>query len=94
MEKHLGPAQGSIVVVAKCPLPGQSKTRLIPLLGPQGSAALAKAMLLDVLTTLTACVSCLVQQIKYILFDAPPSSSSHLISLLSADLIGRTCISR
>jgi glycosyltransferase A (GT-A) superfamily protein (DUF2064 family) len=43
----------SIVVVAKCPIPGQCKTRLIPLLGPEGSAKLAKAMLSDVLVTLT-----------------------------------------
>jgi glycosyltransferase A (GT-A) superfamily protein (DUF2064 family) len=45
------------VVVAKCPIPGKSKTRLIPLLGPEGSVVLAKAMLADVLTTLTECVS-------------------------------------
>jgi hypothetical protein len=50
-------ARGSIVVVAKCPIPGKSKTRLIPLLGPEGSVVLAKAMLSDVLTTLTECVS-------------------------------------
>jgi hypothetical protein len=50
-------ARGSIVLVAKCPIPGKSKTRLIPLLGPEGSVVLAKAMLSDVLTTLTECVS-------------------------------------
>jgi glycosyltransferase A (GT-A) superfamily protein (DUF2064 family) len=50
-------ARGSIVVVAKCPIPGKSKTRLIPLLGPEGSVVLAKAMLSDVLTTLSECVS-------------------------------------
>jgi hypothetical protein len=47
---------GSIVVVAKCPVPGQSKTRLVPLLGEVGSAALAQAMLSDILTTLSQCV--------------------------------------
>jgi len=44
---------GCIVVVAKCPLPGISKTRLAPLLGNAGAAALAKAMLSDVLVSLS-----------------------------------------
>lgn len=44
---------GSIVVVAKCPIPGQSKTRLIPLTGREGSSQLAEAMLADVLTSAT-----------------------------------------
>jgi glycosyltransferase A (GT-A) superfamily protein (DUF2064 family) len=48
---------GSIVLVAKCPIPGKSKTRLIPLLGEDGSVALAQAMLSDILTNLTALVS-------------------------------------
>jgi glycosyltransferase A (GT-A) superfamily protein (DUF2064 family) len=47
---------GSIVVVAKCPIPGKSKTRLIPLLGEHGSVALAKAMLSDILLNLTSMV--------------------------------------
>jgi hypothetical protein len=47
---------GSIVVVAKCPLPGQAKTRLIPLLGQEGAVKLATAMLCDVLTTLSQAV--------------------------------------
>ena len=50
---------GTIVVVAKCPIPGKSKTRLIPLLGKEGSTKLAKAMLSDVLQTITKCVSLL-----------------------------------
>ena len=49
---------GTIVVVAKCPIPGKSKTRLMPLLGKEGSTKLAKAMLSDVLQTITKCVSC------------------------------------
>jgi glycosyltransferase A (GT-A) superfamily protein (DUF2064 family) len=47
--------QGSIVVVAKCPIRGQSKTRLIPLLGQDGSVALARAMLSDVLLSIDKC---------------------------------------
>jgi glycosyltransferase A (GT-A) superfamily protein (DUF2064 family) len=48
--------EGAIVVVAKCPIPGKSKTRLIPLLGKEGSTKLSKAMLSDVLLTLEKCV--------------------------------------
>jgi glycosyltransferase A (GT-A) superfamily protein (DUF2064 family) len=51
------PRDGAIVVVAKCPVPGKSKTRLIPLLGRCDSAMLAKAMLSDVLLTLEKSVS-------------------------------------
>jgi glycosyltransferase A (GT-A) superfamily protein (DUF2064 family) len=51
------PRDGAIVVVAKCPVPGKSKTRLIPLLGLCDSATLAKAMLSDVLLTLEKSVS-------------------------------------
>ena len=47
---------GSIVLVAKSPIPGKSKTRLIPLLGPQGAAVLAEAMLSDILQSLTTVV--------------------------------------
>ena len=46
---------GTIVVFAKCPLPGSSKTRLAPLLGDDGAALLAQAMLSDVLSSLTSC---------------------------------------
>mmetsp|Transcript_12575 Transcript_12575/g.26501 ORF Transcript_12575/g.26501 Transcript_12575/m.26501 type:complete len:128 (+) Transcript_12575:151-534(+) len=49
--------RGSIVVVAKCPIPGKSKTRLIPLMGEMGSVRLAKSMLSDVLKTIAGCVS-------------------------------------
>ena len=36
-----------IVIFAKAPVPGQVKTRLIPILGPEGAAALARRMLQD-----------------------------------------------
>lgn len=52
IQKQQSNVEGAIIVVAKCPLPGKSKTRLLPLLGEQGSATLAKAMLCDVLATL------------------------------------------
>jgi glycosyltransferase A (GT-A) superfamily protein (DUF2064 family) len=47
---------GVIVIVAKCPIKGKSKTRLIPLLGEDGSVDLAAAMLSDVLLTIDRCV--------------------------------------
>jgi hypothetical protein len=36
-----------VVIFAKAPVPGQVKTRLIPVLGEEGAAALAQQMLLD-----------------------------------------------
>jgi rSAM/selenodomain-associated transferase 1 len=42
----------TVLVVAKAPIPGRSKTRLVPPLDPEQAAALQRAMLLD---TLDAC---------------------------------------
>ncbi|PSJ48003.1 glycosyltransferase [Zobellella endophytica] len=39
-----------IIVFAKAPLAGQAKTRLIPALGPEGAARLARRMLMSTLT--------------------------------------------
>ncbi|KAL7511143.1 hypothetical protein ACHAXN_008041 [Cyclotella atomus] len=49
------PVGGAIVVFAKCPTPGATKTRLIPLLGEDGAAFLAEAMLSDILVSLSEC---------------------------------------
>ena len=38
-----------VLVVAKAPVPGRAKTRLAAAIGPEGAAALARAMLLDTL---------------------------------------------
>lgn len=62
-------SQHTIVVVAKCPIPGKSKTRLQPLLGEEGSSKLAKAMLSDVLLALSECEP--LQTVRKILFYAP-----------------------
>jgi hypothetical protein len=43
-----------IVVMAKRPVPGQVKTRLIPSYGAEGAAALAEAALSDTLDTVGA----------------------------------------
>lgn len=40
--------RSALVLVTKVPLPGLSKTRLIPSLGPAGATAAAVAMLTDV----------------------------------------------
>jgi rSAM/selenodomain-associated transferase 1 len=48
------PVSARVVLMTKMPQPGQVKTRLIPALGPDGAAALHRAMLLDTLTKITA----------------------------------------
>lgn len=45
--------RGSIAIFAKCPIAGRSKTRLSNLLGDEGAANLARAMLSDILTTIS-----------------------------------------
>ncbi|GAX21980.1 hypothetical protein FisN_25Hh220 [Fistulifera solaris] len=67
---------GSVVVVAKCPIPGRSKTRLIPLTGVDGSAQLATAMLADVLTALTQAET--EKNFDRILLYAPPTDVGKL----------------
>lgn len=42
----------AVVLMAKAPLPGRAKTRLIPRLGKEGAARLAECMLLDRLESL------------------------------------------
>lgn len=44
--------QARILVFAKAPVPGACKTRLIPALGPEGAAALHRALLEDTLARL------------------------------------------
>jgi glycosyltransferase A (GT-A) superfamily protein (DUF2064 family) len=44
----------AIILVSKIPTPGMSKTRLIPLLGAESAAMLAKNMLLDLIAQLSA----------------------------------------
>lgn len=81
-KKHAPPihskneVENAIVIVAKCPLPGTSKTRLAPLFasgsspGPtQSCAMVARALLSDVLCTLHGCAE-LVGVTKFV-FYAP-----------------------
>lgn len=75
---------GAIVVVAKCPIPGKSKTRLTKLLGAEGSALLAKSMLLDVLQQVSACPQ--FDSVAKILLYAPGTSDGkkHMSSLVTS----------
>lgn len=70
----------SIVVVAKCPVPGKTKTRLIPSLGADGAAQLARAMLSDVLTQVTT-----IPKVRRILLFAP-SDQRYVMEELLRDL--------
>ena len=46
---RIDPRDVSLIVIAKAPLPGLAKTRLIPDLGPDGAARIARASLADTL---------------------------------------------
>lgn len=79
--------QHTIAVVAKCPIPGKSKTRLIPLLGPEGSSKLAKAMLSDVLTTLSECTQLQTLKVRKNLFYAPANEEGlNIMTTILAEL--------
>ncbi|KAL7433412.1 hypothetical protein ACHAXH_005952 [Discostella pseudostelligera] len=67
---------GAVVVVAKCPIAGVSKTRLAPLLGDEGAAQLAQAMLSDVLVSLSECP--LLRSTLKVLLYAPDTKSGEL----------------
>ena len=42
----------AIGIICKAPKPGRTKTRLVPRLGPERAAALARAFLIDLATTI------------------------------------------
>ena len=48
------PRRLPVVVMAKVPAPGRAKTRMIPALGPDGAAALCRAMTADVFALVAA----------------------------------------
>jgi glycosyltransferase A (GT-A) superfamily protein (DUF2064 family) len=70
--------KGSIVVVAKCPIPGAAarcKTRLVPWLGTDGAVRLARAMLSDIIGTISACRPLQHSGVRKILLYAPPTET-------------------
>lgn len=75
---------GAVVVFAKCPIAGASKTRLTPLLGPEGAALLAKAMLSDILVSLSEC-SLLNNTLKVLVYaPGTQSGESQMVSILQS----------
>ncbi|MCB0962294.1 MAG: DUF2064 domain-containing protein [Acidimicrobiales bacterium] len=58
-----------LLIVAKRPLPGKAKTRLMPAFGPDGSAALAAAALAD---TFAAAAGCRADRVV-VSFDGDPT---------------------
>jgi len=69
--------QGSIIVFAKCPIAGSSKTRLSSLLGDEGAARLARAMLSDILTSISEDIR--LCQCNKVLVYAPGNLDGDLI---------------
>ncbi|MCO1334371.1 TIGR04282 family arsenosugar biosynthesis glycosyltransferase [Microbulbifer sp. OS29] len=60
-----------LIVLAKAPLPGYAKTRLIPALGESGAAELAERLLLQ---TLTACIEAELGAVELHVAPAPSHS--------------------
>ena len=73
---------GAIVVFAKCPIPGSSKTRLSPLLGAEGASSLAQAMLSDILTSISN--QPILKNTLKVLCYAPKSGEAQMISILQS----------
>jgi uncharacterized protein len=65
----------ALVVIAKEPVPGAVKTRLAPVLGADGAARLAAAMLADILTVMTQ-----VDAERWVCF-APPDARTRMAHL-------------
>jgi glycosyltransferase A (GT-A) superfamily protein (DUF2064 family) len=73
---------GAIVVFAKCPIPGSSKTRLLSLLGTEGSSSLAQAMLSDILTSISN--QPILKNTLKVLCYAPKTGEIQMISILQS----------
>lgn len=54
---RLAPEEVSLIVIAKAPVPGRAKTRLIPDLGEAGAATVAEACLADTLAAVADAVA-------------------------------------
>ena len=71
---------GTIVLVAKYPTPGKSKTRLIPALGEAGATKMAQAMLADLLVQLGSAEE--LVGVRKLLVYAPVSAGADMARLL------------
>lgn len=78
-----------LLIVAKRPLAGRAKTRLIPRFGPEGSAALAAAALDDTFAAARACGAHRV----VVAFDGDPTgvvpAEFHVVPQVDGDLADR-----
>lgn len=70
---------GTIVLVAKCPLPGTAKTRLAKDFGFEKAASIAQAMLCDILQQVGFCSP--LSNVDKILLYAPPNDHGREIML-------------
>jgi glycosyltransferase A (GT-A) superfamily protein (DUF2064 family) len=78
---------GTLILVAKYPTPGKSKTRLIPALGKDGATQMATAMLTDLLVQMGAAPE--LVGVRKLLVYAPASSGTDM-----ADLLDRTGVAK
>jgi uncharacterized protein len=70
----------ALVLIAKCPAPGTSKTRLIPAFGEDATFELTKAMLLDVLHNLGSASQ--LEAVRKVFVYAPATAQQQAQSLL------------
>ena len=73
----------AVGIICKTPRPGASKTRLLPLLGPEGAAELAGCFLIDVANAIQA-IPQAVGRRGYAVY-APEGSEADLKKYLPAD---------
>lgn len=76
-------------IFAKPPVPGDVKTRLIPVLGPQASADLARAMLQDVWSSVESCSAARPVLATTARGDLPVSVPLHDVWLQGTGDLGR-----
>jgi glycosyltransferase A (GT-A) superfamily protein (DUF2064 family) len=88
LEERKMPSTATIVLLAKCPTPGLSKTRLIRCLGSASAAAdLARALLCDVVLAINEIASVSSSEalfVRKLLVFAQSSSQSELEQILSS----------
>ena len=72
----------AIGIICKAPKPGQTKTRLIPRLGPERAAALAQAFLIDLATTIDGAAA--VADCQGYAVCSPDSAAAELATVLPA----------
>jgi rSAM/selenodomain-associated transferase 1 len=72
----------AIGIICKVPKPGQTKTRLIPRLGPERAAALAQAFLIDLAATIDGAAA--VADCKGYAVCSPDSAAAELAAFLPA----------